>query len=333
MTKASDNIFTRLLVSEGGSTSTPAAGNVTVYAKANGLLYSKDDAGAETALGGGGTVSAGSNSTRVREVSTAGASTTLWSPFDHAHDGIGTITASSSNTMQRGTWNIRPGTGIVFALTDTDGDGEFDTTTIESTAGAGGGSSGTRTLVDPNTQTWAWVNQRSATVSTVGAKIYLSSVADAADSQQMRMTTVPSKPYTAIMHLEPYVWNGNFPSFGMVLLGVTDAAAWVGIGQTCNSQVWPLNTYTGNAYAQTGGATPMDNCPDFWKWLAISDTTGNRTTYVSRDGITWMTHYTVATNTTVTPTRIGFFINERNGSNPIGLLVDSFELLAGQSAP
>lgn len=52
MTKASDNVFPRLLISEGGSTATPASGQVTVYAKADGLLYSKDDAGAETALGG-----------------------------------------------------------------------------------------------------------------------------------------------------------------------------------------------------------------------------------------------------------------------------------------
>lgn len=52
MPKASDNVFPRLLISEGGSTTTPASGNVTVYAKADGLLYSKDDAGAETALGG-----------------------------------------------------------------------------------------------------------------------------------------------------------------------------------------------------------------------------------------------------------------------------------------
>lgn len=54
MTKASDNVFPRFLISEGGSTSTPASGQVTVYAKVDGLLYSKDDAGAETALGGGG---------------------------------------------------------------------------------------------------------------------------------------------------------------------------------------------------------------------------------------------------------------------------------------
>jgi hypothetical protein len=52
MTKASDNVYPRLLISEGGSTATPSANRVTVYAKSDGLLYSKDDAGAETALGG-----------------------------------------------------------------------------------------------------------------------------------------------------------------------------------------------------------------------------------------------------------------------------------------
>lgn len=53
MTKASDNVFPRFLISEGGSTSTPAANRVTVYAKADGLLYSKDDAGAEKLLSSG----------------------------------------------------------------------------------------------------------------------------------------------------------------------------------------------------------------------------------------------------------------------------------------
>lgn len=53
MSKASDNVFPRFLISEGGSTATPAAGRVTVYAKADGLLYSKDDAGVETLVSGG----------------------------------------------------------------------------------------------------------------------------------------------------------------------------------------------------------------------------------------------------------------------------------------
>lgn len=61
MTKASDNVFPRFLISEGGSTATPAAGRVTVYAKADGLLYSKDDAGTETLVSGGASGAVGTD--------------------------------------------------------------------------------------------------------------------------------------------------------------------------------------------------------------------------------------------------------------------------------
>jgi len=42
-----------LTYSEGAAPATPAASKVIVYAKADGLMYSKDDAGTETALGAG----------------------------------------------------------------------------------------------------------------------------------------------------------------------------------------------------------------------------------------------------------------------------------------
>src|SRR5688500_9585204 len=54
MTKASDNAFPKVILTEAAAPAAPAAGQVKLYAKADGLLYSKDDAGAETALGGGG---------------------------------------------------------------------------------------------------------------------------------------------------------------------------------------------------------------------------------------------------------------------------------------
>ena len=41
-------------MAEQAAPSTPAAGYVVIYPKSDGLMYSKDDAGAETALGGGG---------------------------------------------------------------------------------------------------------------------------------------------------------------------------------------------------------------------------------------------------------------------------------------
>lgn len=53
MTKASDNVFPKGIFSEGAAPSTPSASQVKIYAKADGLMYSKDDAGAETLMSGG----------------------------------------------------------------------------------------------------------------------------------------------------------------------------------------------------------------------------------------------------------------------------------------
>lgn len=39
-----------LLLNEGAAPSTPSTGKVSLYAKVDGLLYSKDDTGAETPL-------------------------------------------------------------------------------------------------------------------------------------------------------------------------------------------------------------------------------------------------------------------------------------------
>src|SRR5688572_15479064 len=53
MTKASDNVFPKVELAEGAAPGTPSAAQVKLYAKADGLLYSKDDAGTETLVSGG----------------------------------------------------------------------------------------------------------------------------------------------------------------------------------------------------------------------------------------------------------------------------------------
>ena len=49
---ASDNEYPKVIFVEGAAPGTPPAGMVYAYAKADGLLYQKDDAGVETPLGG-----------------------------------------------------------------------------------------------------------------------------------------------------------------------------------------------------------------------------------------------------------------------------------------
>lgn len=50
---ASDNVFPKVILGEAAAPATPSAGEVKLYAKTDGLLYSKDDAGTETLVSGG----------------------------------------------------------------------------------------------------------------------------------------------------------------------------------------------------------------------------------------------------------------------------------------
>lgn len=51
--KASDNVFPKVELAEDAAPATPSSGQVRLYAKTDGLLYSKDDAGTETLVSGG----------------------------------------------------------------------------------------------------------------------------------------------------------------------------------------------------------------------------------------------------------------------------------------
>lgn len=66
MAKASDNVFPKVEFAEGAAPATPGASKVRLYAKTDGLLYSKDDAGAETLVSGGAGGGSSASGARVR---------------------------------------------------------------------------------------------------------------------------------------------------------------------------------------------------------------------------------------------------------------------------
>jgi hypothetical protein len=201
---------------------------------------------------GGAGASFGSNSTDVSETTQVGASSNT-ARADHYHRGIETITASSSNTMQRGTWNLRPGSGIALSLTDTDGDGEFDTTTIVNTGAGGGGGSATADAVrnqigngeivipglaaSPDIRV-AGTNDLEFDTTTIGgtalgapttinanttfkSHLYIKKAAAAGFSLQGRYWTVPSTPFT--MTAKVTDWTSTKAAFMRVAMGLAEA--------------------------------------------------------------------------------------------------------------
>jgi len=295
--------------------------------------------------GGGAAISAGSNSTRVREVSTAGASSTLWSPFDHAHDGIGTITSSSSNTMQRGTWNIRPGAGIALTLTDTDGDGEFDTTTIVNTGQGGGslaahaashenggsdeinvtgltgaGGSGGFPLdditlhgtygdhFDVPTLDAKWTRRVLPDPAEIIADSWLQMVPFEGSSAGYLQPWTPTTEAEFQMAYSAFLFHDD--GFGFAILNSSGTGVWVGWRNTVLG-IYTVTTYTINAAAavsMTLGSTPTAQAlmgNGRKTWLSIKKKSGLYTFRWSWDGATWGRPITWYSPSAFTPSQIG----------------------------
>lgn len=97
-----------ITVAEGSAPSTPASNKVILYAKSDGLLYSKDDAGTETLVsggsgGGGGSIGGSTGSTDnalMRADGTGGA--TIQSSSVTLADSSGTFTSSTSIGLTAG---------------------------------------------------------------------------------------------------------------------------------------------------------------------------------------------------------------------------------------
>jgi len=312
-----------------------------------------------TAAGGGGgaapTISAGSNSTRVSEVSTAGSSTTLWSPYDHAHDGIGTITASSSNTLQRGTWNLRAGTGIALALTDTDGDGEFDTTTIVNTLTAS--SINAASSIHPlplDSYALDGTYGDDFNTSSLAAKWTRRNFTSAAETYQLTPTgtfmriaftgravgdayfqTAPAGDWTFAMSFIPRLIAGANFDWGIAVVntvgtGVGTSFANVGATAFVVASITTYSTYGGAFQATTSDgewqvASPFGH-KKMWQYLRKSGT--NYYASLSQNGETWMPE-TAAFSSSITVDRIGMIVHPVSAISTTGLIdVDLFNKIA-----
>lgn len=106
--KGSDNIFPKLILGETTPPPTPAAGSVVIYAKTDGSVYAKDDAGAETNLGDagaaftGGALTSALNEAKAADIASA-ATTNIGSATGNLVHVTGTTTITALGNVQAGT--------------------------------------------------------------------------------------------------------------------------------------------------------------------------------------------------------------------------------------
>ena len=110
---------------EGAAASTPPAGVVTLYAKSDGKLYSKDDAGTETALGGGtGTVTSVNITAPAAGITASGGPITASGAITLAlADDLAAVEGLSSTGIVRrtasNTWSAGTAVGLTTEVTGT----------------------------------------------------------------------------------------------------------------------------------------------------------------------------------------------------------------------
>jgi len=313
-----------------------------------------------TGLGGGGaaSISAGSNSSDVSGLSSAGASTTLWSPYDHRHAGIATVTASSSNTLERPVLNLRPGAGIALSLTDTDGDGTFDTVTVVNTgtvqtgpAGPPGASGTSRAPLDSYTLdgtfgddfTEASLNARWTRRNFTGSnETYQSGLG--ATCILITMTgrtggdayfqTAPAGDWTFMM--SGFILNALLPFWSIV--AVNSSGTGIGTFSAGSPNVIGLGTIT--TYTSYGGTFVAQDHPavtpvmvaaaKYWQYLRKSGTTYYHAYGLS--GEQWSTEVSLTSGVTVD--RVGMMAHPYSygtasgGTTASSMLVDVFNKIA-----
>ena len=295
MTKASDNLFPRLLISEGGSTATPAAARVTVYAKADGLLYSKDDAGTETLVSGGP-----GGASEITDIPTAETDDTLVL----APDGAG---------------------GVEFRA-EAGGAGSELPIDAAATAAVGSGDLFTGTSLDGG-----WTSLQSTAVTSVDRAIdgycILTNTGNTSDKDRgIQRAFAPSADFTITAKITWAVVQVNYQWFG-IFAGAADPSdgasgnrlechtAWDGsVKFKCRKMAVGSETSVFNSTVDTiGTASRTKDHMTFPVWFRIKRVGTTLTAAISWDGVAWVDHATTTTIAFAVAT-CGIFIGETSTS-------------------
>lgn len=175
-------------------------------------------------------------------------------------------------------------------------------------------------LADPALQTFAWINQGGATVTTTngGVALYAPNQG-AADNIRIRKKSAPSTPYTVtIAFLHNALFWKNYPAVGLVFRQSSDGKlVTFQFGQTTVGPGIAVNKWTNaTTFSAQYTASPTVSPVGGITWLRIADDGANRVCSLSVDGQNWLQIHTIGRTDFLTADEVGFFANANNQATP-----------------
>ncbi len=163
---------------------------------------------------------------------------------------------------------------------------------------------------------FTWDNQGGATATDFGSGIKLfAPTAGSSHSLRVMYVPTPSTPYTVTARFitNGGLVNGNDCTIGLLWGDGTKYQTW---HTYMGTNAWYLTCSrfsNSNTYVSDDYSAPNLALNNHMQWYRISDDGTNRTMGISRDGVNFITCFSIPSNTYLTPNRVGFFLNAYNG--------------------
>ncbi len=170
-------------------------------------------------------------------------------------------------------------------------------------------------MTSPNSGSFTWFNQGTATLDTAQGGMYIYAPAVAGDNFRILDKAIPAAPYTVTFGFVPNLHNVNYNLAGICMRESSSGkfvAFWVGGSVMSADKYTNVTTYSVN-YARNTHTTFSIS------WLRVRDDGTNRIFEFSMDGVHWLNFSTAPRTDFLTPDNIGPCVESNHGTFDAGM--------------
>ena len=200
-------------------------------------------------------------------------------------------------------------------------------------------------LIPPNLQTWTWLNQGSASVTTSNGAMYLQAGASSVHSLAGQMTPTPSIPYTITATFLPSISNfvypgtsggstGGYPACGLFWYqagatggfpGGVRTFGYAGASTTLSPFTFIVSKYNSpTSYLGNGGLLPYSLAGPIH--MQLHDDGTNQTMQLSNDGVNWQTIDSSPSTFFTVADHVGIYCDSFNSNTMPGMTLLSWQV-------